>query len=85
MASRIKAINTLRPRLQRGRTAEFDEVVGFVRRNTGLSEGKITNVILQLRDAVVFSHRRGRGVCLPGDEYSKLGEPLALVSESAGG
>lgn len=66
MASRIKAINAYRPYIVRGRRAEMDELVDLIASRTGLNEGEIRQVLLELRDSVTFFNRQGRGVKLEG-------------------
>jgi nucleoid DNA-binding protein len=66
MASRIQAINAYRPRVKLGRRAENKELVEFIARSTGLNESGVSQVLLELRDAVVFFNRQGRAVKLEG-------------------
>lgn len=66
MASRIKAINALRPRIARGRTVQTPELVEYVARSSSLSEGQLMLALTELRDAVVFFNQQGRGVRLEG-------------------
>jgi hypothetical protein len=66
MASRIKAINAYVPTLKLGRRAEMSDLVGFISRSTGLNEGTIRQVLLELRDAVVFYNAQGQPVQLEG-------------------
>jgi hypothetical protein len=49
-----------------GKTAQLDELVSYLADRTGLNEGEIRLVMTELRDAVVFFNRTGRGVKLEG-------------------
>ena len=66
MASRIKAINTYRPRIVLARKAGMDDLIDYIARSTGLNEGTIRQVLLELRDAAVFFMLRGQSVKLEG-------------------
>jgi hypothetical protein len=66
MASRIKAIATYRPRVVRRELAGMKQLVGFISRSTGLNESGITQVLLELRDAVTHFALQGRPVKLEG-------------------
>ncbi len=66
MASRIKAINAFRPRIDLGPTVQKQELVRYIADRTGLNEGEVDVVLKELRDAIVFFHRQGRGVRLEG-------------------
>ncbi len=66
MASKIKAINAYCPRLELGKTAQLDELVRYLAGRTGLNEGEIRMVMIELRDAIVFFNRTGRSVKLEG-------------------
>jgi hypothetical protein len=66
MASRIKAINAYRPRLELGRTVQFDELVAHMASRTGINESEVIMALTELRDAVIFFNRSGRGVKLEG-------------------
>lgn len=66
MASRIKAINALRPKLERGRTVQISELVAYLKSRSGLTAGQLTFVLSLLEEAVAFYNRAGRGVKLPG-------------------
>jgi hypothetical protein len=88
MASRIKAINALRPRIARGRTVQTPELVDYVARSSSLSEGQLMLALTELRDAVVFFNRHGRGVRLEGHlpaqpapgRHARRGAPLRLAA-----
>lgn len=66
MTNRIRAINATRPKLERGPTVRQDELTEYIARHTGLNEGEIALVLLELRDAVAYHCRAGRGVKLDG-------------------
>ena len=66
MASKIKAINAYRPRIELGKRAGMDDLVDFIARSTGLNESGVRQVLLELRDAVLFFNRRGQPVKLEG-------------------
>ncbi len=66
MASRIKAINAYMPNLKLGKRAEMSDLVEFIARSTGLNESTIRQVLIELRDAVVFYNLRGQPVQLEG-------------------
>jgi len=66
MASRIKAINAYRPRIKLGQRADTKDLVEFIARSTGLNESGVQQVLLELRDAVVFFAQRGQPVKLEG-------------------
>lgn len=66
MASRIQAINAYRPRVKNGRRVENQELVAFIARSTGLNESGVSQVLLEMRDALVFFNRQGRPVKLEG-------------------
>ena len=66
MAARIKAINFLRPKLQRGPTVQLEELAAFIARRTGVNKSEIVVVLCELRDAILFYFLTGRGVKLPG-------------------
>lgn len=66
MANKIQAVNSYRPRLKLGRRAEKDELVAFIARSTGLNESGVSQVLLEMRDAVIFFNQQGRAVRLEG-------------------
>lgn len=66
MASRIKAINAYRPTIKLGPRAGMKDLVEFIARSTGLNESGIRQVLLELRDAVVFFNLRGQPVQIEG-------------------
>ena len=66
MASKIKAINTLRPRIKLSRTVKMDDLVQHIANHTGLNKGEIMLVLLELHDAIIFFNHSGQGVKLEG-------------------
>ena len=66
MASRIKAINAYMPQIKLGKRAEMDDLVKFIARSTGLNESTIRQVLIELRDTVIFFNLRGEPVQLEG-------------------
>lgn len=66
MASRIKAIGALRPKIDHGDTVQKPELLRYLGRVTSLSEGQIDLVIKEVRDAILFFNLAGRGVNVEG-------------------
>ncbi len=66
MASQIRAVNAYRPRIDAGATVQRKELVEFLAGRTGLNEGTLVMVLQELRDAVIYFNRMGRGVKLDG-------------------
>jgi len=66
MANRIKAINAYRPQVELGQTVQSEELNRYLADRTGLNEGEVSLVTKELRDAVIFFNRAGRGVKLEG-------------------
>ena len=66
MADRVKAINAYMPKIKLGKRVRTDNVVKFIARSTGLNEGGVRQVLLELRDTVLFYNLQGRAVQLEG-------------------
>lgn len=66
MTSRIKAINAYAPKIKLGRRATTEDLVEFIARSTGLNESGVRQVLLELRDTVLFFNLRGQPVQLEG-------------------
>ena len=66
MASRIKAIKAYCPRIVLGKRVGMEHLVKFIARSTGLNESGVRQVLLELRDAVVFFNQQGQPVKLEG-------------------
>lgn len=66
MASWIKIINEYRPRVELRRTVQRPELSEYIARRTGLNEGEIIMMLLELRDAILFFNNQGYGVKLEG-------------------
>ena len=66
MASRIQAVSAYCPKVKLGKRAGTGDLVDFIARSTGLNEGTVRQVVLELRDATVFFNLRGQAVQLEG-------------------
>jgi len=66
MASKIKAINAYRPKIALGKRADTEALVAFIARSTGLNESGVRQVLLELRDTVLFFNLQGQPVKLEG-------------------
>ena len=66
MASRIKAINAYRPRVEQGNTVQKPELIRALSRSTGLVEGSIDQATKELRDHIIEYNRSGRAVKVEG-------------------
>jgi hypothetical protein len=66
MANRIKAINEYGPRIVLGKRVGTGELVDYIAGYTGLSEGTIRQMLLELRDALTFFNLQGQPVTLEG-------------------
>ena len=66
MANKIKAIKALQASIQPERTAEMRDIVELMQRRTGLSEGEIWQVLMELRDALVYFASSGKATRVPG-------------------
>jgi hypothetical protein len=66
MASRIKIINALRPRVELDKTVQKGELVEYMAARTGQNEGAVDLGIKELRDAIIFFNRAGRSVKVEG-------------------
>jgi hypothetical protein len=66
MSSFMHAINAYMPRIVQGPTVQWDELVEFIARSTGLNESGVLQVLTELQDAVLYHNRRGRAVMLDG-------------------
>jgi hypothetical protein len=62
----FQAINAYGPKIKKGKRAETDDLVQFIARNTGLNESGVRQVLLELRDTVLFFTLRGQPVRLEG-------------------
>jgi hypothetical protein len=62
----IKAMYAYSPRLKRGLMVDMDELVTFIAGRTGLNEGSILHVLMELRDSLSFFARAGRSVRVKG-------------------
>jgi hypothetical protein len=66
MISEIQIINEYRPRLELGVTVQKPELVRTLSRSTGLVEGSIDHVIMELRDHIIAFACTGRAVKIEG-------------------
>jgi nucleoid DNA-binding protein len=66
MASQIQAVSTYRPKIKGGTTVGMAQLVAYIASRTGLSDGEVTFVLKELRDAVIFFNRQGQGVKIEG-------------------
>jgi hypothetical protein len=66
MATRIQAINALRPKIKLGKRAGTEDLVQYMARSTGLNESGVRQVLLELRDTTLFFALRGQPVYLEG-------------------
>jgi hypothetical protein len=66
MASKIKVIGALRPRIELGHTVQKPELMRAVSRATGLVEGTADQAIKEFRDQIIEFCRAGRSVKVEG-------------------
>jgi hypothetical protein len=66
MASKIQAIGAYAPKIKLGKTASLEQLVQYIAGRTGLSDGEITAVLKELRDAIIFFTLQGRGAKIDG-------------------
>jgi hypothetical protein len=66
MASKIKAIGALRPRIEQGKTAQKPDLLRAASRATGLVEGTLDLSIREMRDQIIEFCRAGRAVKIDG-------------------
>ena len=66
MASKIKAIGALRPRIEQGKTAQKPDLLRAASRATGLVEGTLDLSIREIRDQIIEFCRAGRAVKIDG-------------------
>jgi len=66
MATQIEAIKAYCPYVKLGQRIEMDQLVPFIARSSGLNESGVRQVLLELRDAVVYFNRQGQAVKLDG-------------------
>ena len=66
MAHKIQAINTYRPRLDKGTTVQQPELIRNLSHGTGLVEGIVDHTVTELRDKIIFYCSIGRAVKVEG-------------------
>jgi hypothetical protein len=65
MAKIVQAVRRHGPKLERMRTAQFDTMVEWMARHTGLNRGEVLLVLAELHEAILFFNRQGQAVKLP--------------------
>ena len=75
MASKIRAVNAYRPKIKKGKTAGLEQLVNYIADRTGVTEGEVSIVLKELRDAIIFYNRQGQGVKIEdlGIYFPKIG------------
>ncbi len=66
MASRIKAIKALRPKIELDRTIQMEELIRFIAGRSGLNSGGIRQVLIEVHNTIVFFNSYGQGVKVKG-------------------
>ena len=66
MAEKIKAIHEYSPRIKLGITQSMSRLVRFMSARSGLNEGTILNVLMELRDAIAHHAMIGEPTKLDG-------------------
>lgn len=66
MADKIKAIYTYSLRIKQGLTVDMQRLVHLISRRSGLNQGTVLNVLMELRDAFVYHANVGEAVKLDG-------------------
>ena len=66
MADKIKAINAYRPRIKKGKTVFWEELVRLIAGRTSVNAGPISLVLKEFVDAIIFFSLVGRPVKLDG-------------------
>lgn len=66
MASKIKAIGALRPKIVLGRKVQKTELIRYLASRTELNTSDIDKVLHELRDAIISYNCAGRSVKLVG-------------------
>jgi hypothetical protein len=66
MAEQIQAIRAYSPRIKPGITVTMQRLVRFVSSRSGLNEGIVMNVLLELRDTIAHHSMVGEAVKLDG-------------------
>ncbi len=66
MAITMNALGAYRPRIALGKTIQKEMVAEYIAGRTGLNEGAVTHVLLELRDTIAYFSLQGHPVRLPG-------------------
>lgn len=66
MADKIKAIKAYTPRIKQEGTADMDRLVEYISKRSGLNGGTIMNVLMELRDSMLFFAMLGEAVKVDG-------------------
>ncbi len=66
MANKVHALGAYRPRIIQGQIVQMPVLVRFIAGTTGLNEGTITQILLELRDKIIYYNALGQAVRLPG-------------------
>jgi hypothetical protein len=66
MAEKITAIYANSPRIKQGITVDMQRLVSLISRRSGLNQGVILNVLMELRDAFGYHAMVGEAVKLEG-------------------
>jgi hypothetical protein len=66
MAKLIQAVSAYAPKIKLGRRASMNEVVSLIAGRTGLNKGDISQMISELKEAIIFFALAGRGVKIDG-------------------
>ena len=66
MAQEINAITKYGPRVKQFSTVTMDRLVTYIAGRSGLNEGTISNVLIELREALLFFSLSGEAVKLDG-------------------
>ncbi len=66
MADRIQAIKAYTPRLKQKETVPMERLVEYIASRTNFNEGAVVNVLMELRDAILFFGLSAQAVKLKG-------------------
>ncbi len=66
MAQLFRAVKAYGPRLELRETAQIDDLVEYMTRRTGLNRSEVYMVLYETHDALLYFHRQGQPVKLPG-------------------
>ncbi|MCP5054707.1 MAG: hypothetical protein GY940_46510 [bacterium] len=66
MAKRMQAIKAYSPKIKQAKTLQMDRLVEYLSGRTGLSEGAVNHVLMELRDSIAFFGLIGQAIKLNG-------------------